>query len=354
MKPWLACAVFVLLAGFGGSWVTATSEVRAGQAAATCSCGCGGTPRPACAHSCGGTPCTGGAMSHSRIIVGDVVENQPATVSVVAPNGRVLTGFVVEFGKNQKVTTDDQGRGIVTPTSRGTLRATVDGVTGTDVHCVSAAEAAKAGSHVPRFTTAGIEMIVTHAGHFDGRAANTQASIGATSCPVLFEAPHQAILRVPPDAAPGAAQLRVVDQGRTLERPIRVVRFSMQVDRTTLARGESTQGKVTIEGADASLVGGVIRLQNMSTETIALRLVGSGGTDKVEKRVDAGMIRDGRIELPMSIQGRRGGTFTIVGGIHDPQGMSAPKCSCGCGGTPRPACAHSCGGNPCTGAGLRK
>ena len=59
-KPWLGCAVFALLVGFLGSWVAATEDTQTGQAAATCSCGCGGTPRPACAHSCGGTPCTGG------------------------------------------------------------------------------------------------------------------------------------------------------------------------------------------------------------------------------------------------------------------------------------------------------
>jgi hypothetical protein len=197
-------------------------------------------------------------------------------------------------------------------------------------------------------------MSVTRAGFFDGRADNTQASIGGMSCPVMFEAPHQAILNVPQGAPVGSSQIRIEDQGRMLEQPVDVVRFSLQADRLQLARGENTQGRAIVEGAGPGLVGGAIRIQNLSTEIIALQLVGGGGTDRLEKRIDPGMIQNGRIEVPLMIRGRRGGSFQVVGGVYDPQALASATCSCGCGGTPRPACAHSCGGNPCTGATLRR
>lgn len=43
----------------GSFSVVATLTDPADSQKKTCTCGCKGTPRPACAHSCGGDPCTG-------------------------------------------------------------------------------------------------------------------------------------------------------------------------------------------------------------------------------------------------------------------------------------------------------
>jgi hypothetical protein len=327
------------------------TEAPGADAAKGCTCGCGGTPRPACAHSCNGNPCTGGPLSSSRIIIGDVVENKPASFSVVGENGNALTGFVVDFDDGQQAKTDDRGEATFTPTGHKALKASIAGIAATDVHVLTQGEAEKAPSRVPRFAMAGTQMHLTIPGMFDGNAANTQASIGDMRCAVMFEAPHQAILYVPGATPLGSSKLRIEDQGRTKEQPISVVRFSLQADRTKLARGESTQGKAIIEGADENLIGGIIRIQNLSPQTVALHA--GGKTDTIEKRIDRGMIQNGRIEIPLTIQSRRGGSFEIIGNVFDPQALATAKCSCGCGGTARPACAYSCGGNPCTGASLK-
>jgi hypothetical protein len=336
-----------------GNPCTGTSKApeSGADAAKGCTCGCGGTPRPACAHSCKGDPCTGGPLSSSRIIIGDVVENEPASFSVVGPNGNALTGFVVDFDDGQQATTDDQGEATFTPKAHKALKASIAGIAATDVHVLTQDEAKKAPSRVPRFAMAGTQMSVTRAGMFDGKAENTHASIGSMPCAVMSESPHQAILYVPGATPLGPSKLRIEDQGRTFEQPISVVRFSLQADRTKLARGESTQGKAIIEGADESLVGGVIRIRNFSTQTVALHAAGK--TDTIEKRIERGMIQNGRIEIPLTIQARRGGSFEIIGNVFDPQALATATCSCGCGGTARPACAYSCGGNPCTGGALK-
>ncbi|MGH9650156.1 MAG: hypothetical protein ACRD3I_06765, partial [Terriglobales bacterium] len=82
---------------------------------------------------------------------------------------------------------------------------------------------------------------------------------------------------------------------------------------------------------------------------VQLTLTGSGGKRSHALPIQAGMIRDRRIEVPFTIRAKRGGVFSLLARVADPNTKGAMTCSCGCGGTPRPACAHSCGGNPCTG-----
>jgi hypothetical protein len=325
-----------------------SSVVSGATVAATCSCGCGGTARPACAHSCGGNPCTGASMKYSQIIIGDVVEGKPATFSAMASNGTALTGFVVDFDDGQHVTTDSHGQGVFTPTARKKLEATITDVCATGVRVITSDEADKLPLSVPRFFVAGTRCPITVPGMFDGDASNTHVSIGETQCPVLAESPRQAILSIPPETPLGASQLHVEDHGQKLDRPVSVIRFSMRADKTTLRKGEATKGMAIVDGAGPVLVGGVIHLTNLSPQTIQLQA--AGGSEKITKTIESGMIKNGRIEIPLNIHATQGGGFLIVGVVSDPNAKAAAKCSCGCGGTPRPACAHSCGGNPCTGS----
>ena len=325
-----------------------SSVVSGATAAAKCTCGCTGTARPACAHSCGGTPCTGASMQYSQIIIGDVVEGKPASFSVMAPNGSALVGFVVDFDDGQHVTTDGNGHGTFISAAHVKLGASISDVCATSIRVLTPDEAEKLPSSIPRFVTAGYRCPLTVPGMFDGDLSNTHVSIGETQCPVLAESPGQAILSVPSTTPLGDSQLRIEDHGQKLEQPVNVIRFSMRAERTTLRKGESTKGTAIVDGASPVLVGGEIHLTNLSPETIQLQA--SGGSEKITKRIEPGMIKDGRIEIPMTIHATQGGGFLIVGGVHDPNVKASAKCSCGCGGTPRPACAHSCGGNPCTGS----
>ena len=315
-------------------------------APATCKCGCAGTARPACAHSCGGNPCTGASITYSHIITGDVVENQPSTFSVLAPNGTALTGFVVDFDNGQHVTTDDHGFATFTPIGHTDFNAKISDICSTKIHVLTSDEAAKLPPSVPHFAMAGNQLSISQPGLFSGVASNTHASIGETKCDVLSEAPGQAILKVPAEIPLGSSQLHIEDGGQKFDQPISIIRFSLQADSTTLARNQTTKGKAVIEGASPALVGGMIHISNLSTETVKLQA--AGGTDTIEKRIEPGMIKDGRIEIPMTIHATQRGGFIILGGVYDSAARAA-KCSCGCGGTPRPACAHSCGGTPCTG-----
>lgn len=345
LASWGCVFVFVLAAIFLPS---AAKLLARGQTnlAATCKCGCAGTARPACAHSCGGNPCTGASITYSHIIIGDVVENQPTTFSALAPNGTALAGFVVDFDNGQHVTTDDHGFATFTPTGHMDLNAKISDVCATKVHVLTSDDAAKLRPSVPHFAMAGNQLSVTRPGMFDGIAGNTHASIGETQCPVLAESLGQAILKVPAETPLGSSQLHIEGGGQKFDQRISVIRFSLRADRTTLRRGESTKGAAIVEGCDPSLLGGLIRLQNLSPETIKLQA--AGGSDIIEKRIEPGMIKKGRIEIPMTIHATQGGGFIILGGVYDSTARAA-KCSCGCGGTPRPACAHSCGGTPCTG-----
>jgi hypothetical protein len=317
-------------------------------AAAKCTCGCAGTARPACAHSCGGNPCTGASMKYSQIIIGDVVEGKPATFSAIASNGLALTGFVVDLDDGQHVTTDSNGQATFTPKAHLKLGASIADVCATSVRVLTPDEADKLPLSVPRFVTAGTRCPLTVPGMFDGDATNTHVSIGDTQCPVLAESPRQAILRIPPETPLGASQLHIEDHGQKLDQPVSVIRFSMRAEKTTLRKGESTKGAALVDGASPVLVGGVIHLTNLSPETIQLQA--GGGSENITKRIESNMIKNGRIEIPMTIHATQGGGFLIVGGVSDPNAKTTAKCSCGCGGTPRPACAHSCGGTPCTGS----
>ena len=337
----------------GGDPCTGGAKAQASSAAG-CTCGCGGTPRPACAHSCGGGPCTGSRIANSRIIIGQVVENQPASFSVVGSNGNALTGFVVEFDNGQRATSDDKGQATFTPTGHKPLVATIAGITGTTVAVLTAEQASKQPSRVPRFASAGNELQVTRPGMFDGQASNTRASLGSQRCGVLSEAAHQATIYVPWNAPLGDTTLVIEDQAQKLEQPITVVRFSLHASKTTLARGETTQGMAAIEGATQNLAGGVVQIHNLSTEIVELQLTGGGKGNVLEKHIEPGMIHDNRIEIPFTIHARRAGGFQLVGGVSDPKAPNVAGCSCGCGGTPRPACAYSCGGGPCTGASVRR
>ncbi len=311
-------------------------------------------PRPACAHSCGGDPCTGGKISDSRIVVGQVVENQPATLTAVGPNGNDLTGFVVEFEDGQRATTNDRGEATFTPSRRGRLKATLVGIAATAVTVLTDAESQKAPSRVPRMAMTGGDLYVTRPGLFDGRAENTRATVGERACPVLAESPHQAIVNLPSHIPLGGSKLRVEDRGKSIEQSLNVVRFSMQADKLNLTRGETTLGKAVVEGADASLAGSAVRIQNLSTEIVSLRLTGASSKGGLyDVRIEPGMIREGRVEIPFTVRARRKGAFSLVGGVFDLPASEAATCSCGCGGTPRPACAHSCGENPCTGGAMR-
>jgi len=283
-----------------------------------------------------------------------VVENQPASFSVVGPNGNALTGVVVEFDNGQRVTTNDRGEATFTPTGRKALVATIPGIAGTTIAVLTAEQASQAPSRVPRFASAGNEMQVTRPGMFDGQADSTHATLGGRPCAVVSEAPHQAIVYVPWNAPAGATTLHIEDRGQTLEQPITLVRFSLHADNLTLARNQTTRGMAIIEGADKNLVGGLVRIHNLSTEIVALQLTGGGKGNVLEKRIEPGMIHNGRIEIPFTIRAHRAGGFQLVGGVSDPQAPNVAGCSCGCGGTPRPACAYSCGGGPCTGASVRR
>jgi hypothetical protein len=319
--------------------------------AAGCTCGCGGTPRPACAHRCDGKPCTGASIKNSRLIVGQVVEEQPASFSLVGANGNALTGYVVEFDDGQKVTTDDKGMGTFTPKAKRVM-AKVPEVTSTVLQVISAKQAREQRSGVPRFLSRGTQLVVTKNDLFDGNAGNSQVHLGEQACSVLAESPSQALIYVPESIGTGSQTLLIEDAGK-LEQPLSLVQVSMRADQLMLKKNESTSGRIIIDGADAALAGGILRVQNLSPETVTLQAQGGKQSgNAVEIKIEAGMVQDGRIEVPLQITAKKGGSFTLLSSLTDPQTAPA-KCSCGCGGTPRPACAHSCGGDPCTGAKLQ-
>lgn len=293
-------------------------------------------------------------MSHSRLVAGETVEQQPATISLVAANGVKLEGFVIALDRAGKLTTNATGHALLTPASRRSIPATVDAVTATNVQVISASGAAQAPSRVPKFATIGGDVSVTRPGLFDGNAGNTKAAIGSVTCHVLFEAPHQSIFSVPADAPMGTASLRLEDGGRTFEQPMRLVKLGISADDLRLERGVTTNGRVTIEGADDLLVGGVLRIENLSREIIELEISGARGSDSLQRRIDKAMIKDGLITVPLTITGRQRGAFNVVATLFDPAALTTANCSCGCGGTPRPACAHSCKGNPCLGAAIKR
>jgi hypothetical protein len=322
------------------------------SAAATCGCGCKGTPRPACAHVCDGNPCTGKSIKNSRLIVGQVVENQPASFSLVGSNGNSLTGYVVEFDDGQRVTTDEKGMGTFTPKARKVLAKVAD-VTSTPLSVIGGKEAGEQQSSVPRYLALGNQLIVTKNDLFDGDAGNSKVRLGDQPCSVLAESPSQAVIYVPDNVGVGTKELVIEDKGR-LEQPLSTVQILMNADQLKLKKGESTRGSVVIEGADASLAGGLLRIQNLSPDTVTVHAPGATNRgDTLELKLTAAMVSEGRIEVPLQIQAKKGGSFTLLSSIADPN-QKAATCTCGCKGTPRPACAHSCGGDPCTGSALRE
>ena len=93
---------------------------------------------------------------------------------------------------------------------------------------------------------------------------------------MLAESPSQAVIYVPDNVGVGSKTLKIEDAaGGKLEQPLTLVQINMTANQLKLQKGQMTNGRVTIEGADASLAGGVLHIQNMSPETVTLRAPGA-------------------------------------------------------------------------------
>ena len=109
-------------------------------------------------------------------------------------------------------------------------------------------------------------------GPYSGDAANTVLKANDVSIPVVAESPRQAVALVPSQTLPGEGPLEVIEDGLHAKAMSRFLSINLTTPKTSLAKGEQTDLKITVEGilgvADSQIP--MIVVENLSPKVIDL------------------------------------------------------------------------------------
>jgi hypothetical protein len=175
----------------------------------------------------------------------------------VDQNGKTsLHGVVVDIGEHPPMPADTPLVYKVptrTPSIPVTIRRKEDPVPSTPVKVPVETKTPEKPASPPRYETPSIYtetplQVVT--GKFGGDGNFTQIEMAGKPADVVAESPRAVYWKVPEGVQPGSNKVVVRDGQTTLSFPVSVVRLSINADRLTLKRGESTAYHVTVSGFD--------------------------------------------------------------------------------------------------------
>ncbi len=259
-----------------------------------CYCGCGGTPRPYCAYKCWSSK-QGPAEREQGVIppegarvvmTGAVVAGEPATVSVINPQGQTLSGVVVEVA-NQRIKTDESGRAIFTVPqgaslsgaviaeekgSKKKLIAAIAGLSGAASAVVltrdgnGAVKAPPQIKSLPHFVQPG--QVTIGGEHFSGDAAGNVVNLGDRTVPVLASSPVELVAALPSDLPLGRQPLTVTTAAGTSEPAYtEAVQLRLEANKTTLRRGQSATLRLIVKGTEKPVD---LKVANLTPQNIRL------------------------------------------------------------------------------------
>lgn len=141
----------------------------------------------------------------------ELVAGQPATLAVLAPDGRVAAGVTLVLSSGEVVTTDASGRAhFLAPPDAGIMIARIPGTetrAAADVVQRSLGENLEI-SGVPDLAVLK-DRFVIYGGGFQGDADRNQVEIGGQAALVLAASPIELVILASPRTAPGTLRLAV-------------------------------------------------------------------------------------------------------------------------------------------------
>jgi hypothetical protein len=154
-----------------------------------------------------------------------LVAGQPATLAVIAADGRLLPGVAVEFSAGKKVTTDATGRAFfIAPAGPGVLRAEIPG---TQIRAAAIIQPPEAPvlielTQVPKIVSLHDRFFLRGRG-FRGEADRNRVQLGGQTALVLAASPLTLVVIPGPGTAPGPAAVVVNVAGAEASAPLELV-----------------------------------------------------------------------------------------------------------------------------------
>ncbi|HEV3254994.1 MAG TPA: IPT/TIG domain-containing protein [Candidatus Acidoferrales bacterium] len=154
-----------------------------------------------------------------------LVAGQPATLAVIAADGRLLPGVGVEFSAGKKATTDATGRAFfIAPAGPGVLRAEIPG---TQIRAAAIVQAPEAPvlielTQVPKIVSLHDRFSLRGRG-FRGEADRNRVQLGGQTALVLAASPVSLVVLPRPGTAPGSVSVVVNVAGAEASAPLEVV-----------------------------------------------------------------------------------------------------------------------------------
>ena len=241
-------------------------------------------------------------------------EPQGSNDSERRANADTLNGYVVDVGGTRVHVADHVFRYVVPASASAVQLMLRNAERNIGVSNVRLATAAATSSQmsIPAFAQAGRPMEVL--GPFDGDLTNTQAVVGGRPSPILAESPRQVVL-MSPDAPTGPVSVQVRDGTHNLSTVYNNVSVSLSTPRTTLARGETSQITVQVQGLQGLRTAVPIELRASPTITL------QGGNEQVIAISPAAINPEGSFMRQIQFRVAAVGPFDVTARVN----TSAPR-----------------------------
>jgi hypothetical protein len=195
-----------------------------------------------------------------------LVAGQPATLAVIAADGRLLPGVVVECSAGKKVTTDATGRAFfIAPAGPGVLRAEIPG---TQIRAAAIIQPPEAPvlielTQVPKIVSLHNRFFLRGRG-FRGEADRNRVQLGGQTALVLAASPVTLVVLPGPATQPGPASVVVNVAGAEASAPLRLVAVEFDPAHP-LAPKKKGSLVVRVRGTDEPME---LEVQNLSPGTV--------------------------------------------------------------------------------------
>jgi hypothetical protein len=236
----------------------------------------------------------------SRLVAtGTVVAGEQATITVVDPQGAVLSGVVVDIeGQDEELTTDSDGRITLTipenvPSILWSLRDLPDApLVETPVESLPAGwnpAQPPVISDAPHYPQVGSDLTI-QGGPFDGDATGNTVAVGDEELEVHACTPTEIVASTPSDWAPGDQGPLTVTTAQGTSQPwdLTVVGIGFESGDTKLKRGQKGTGLIVVHGTTDRLQ---LRITNLTPGIISLK-----GGETITVRTSGGAKNGAKIQ----------------------------------------------------------
>ena len=145
-------------------------------------------------------------------------------------------------------------------------------------------------------------------GPFDGDSSNTKVQVGGAPAKIIAESPRNVIIETPGTVV-GPSKIAVNENGQQSAGNFRALRIDLTAPKTSLAKGESTELHVEVQGLQGITEPVPVQLQNQTPSNINL----TGGNTQTIVIQPSQVTPGGTFNWSTNITGVTRGDFTITG-----------------------------------------